>query len=135
MNYQALKAELTNDPAELGYAGKSDAEAAALLNARTRTGVTPSITGSQLFEAIAPGEYNGLTAEQKANLRAMWAMPTIDITPQSNGRAMLLALFGSQSTTRANIVTLATSSVSRAQEIGLGRVDWQDVHRARNRSN
>lgn len=63
MDYAALKSEITADPMSLGYAGKTDAVIAALLNDATkRTRSKATVSTAELFEAIDPAEFAALDA-------------------------------------------------------------------------
>ena len=51
INYTNLQAEITNDPLQLGYAGKTDKQKAALLNLKTGVGAG-TITNSQVEKSF-----------------------------------------------------------------------------------
>ena len=120
MDYAKLKVELTVDPLARGYAGMSDTQAADSLNALNRTVNVASVTGQDIFEAVVPGEYAALTADQKSLLHALIGMGTIKVNA-TNTKAALLAMFGAGTTTRANLVALQKTPCSRATELDLGR--------------
>jgi hypothetical protein len=127
-----LKWELTNDPVPLGYAGKTDTECAALLTARTRTLNRITISAPDLFEAIVPAEWKGLTADEKSRVQTILSMGTVNLSG-ANTRASLGAAFAAGTQTRANVLALyaTANGQSRAAEIGLGEVTAGDVQRAR----
>jgi hypothetical protein len=131
MDYPTLINELTSDPLGIGYGDMTDAEVAASLNAADRERIVPTLTSTQVFEAIDPGEFASLTDAQKALVRDLFAIGTVDITPDSNGRAVILNLFDAGSTTRANLLAEATEPISRAMELKLPTIKTGYVAKAR----
>jgi hypothetical protein len=124
MDIRALKAELTTDPLGLGYAAaKTPTAMCALLNAK-RAVARASITGADLWECTALAEYAALAQPARDAYQVLVSLGTIDIAAGSNSRAVLLALFGAATTTRANLVAFAGKSLqaSRAETLGLGVV-------------
>lgn len=140
MDYTALKAEITNDPVVLGYAGKTDQQIADLLNslatARTlaRTQVnTTEIIGA--IQAVPPSLAWPTTAtKQESMLIALLGMPFVDAS-NANIKAMFGEIFpnsGNTATTRTNLLALGSRTVSRADELGLGGIVLAlDVNRAK----
>ena len=134
-NYQALSVELTTDPTGLGYAGKTHAEAAALLNgAAVTTQVERTLVpGYEVWEAIVPAEWAALTAGEKQRVQTIVSMDPINLRG-SNTRASLAAAFGPGTVTRANLNALQTQTItqSRAEMIfGVTPVTEFDVAHAR----
>ena len=125
-----LKTELDTDPLERGYASMADVAAAVDLNTEYRTRDVLSVSGQQLFEAVDPTDFAGLSDAQKALLYAIVGMGTI-LVNGTNTKAALLAMFGAGTTTRSNLATLQTETFSRATEIGLGGVKVGYVQQAR----
>lgn len=134
MDYQALRNELLNDPATLGYGGLSNAAAANKLNALD-TGRTVSRTRvevTEIFNAIDDGAWPS-TALNQDKLRAILSMPFIDAS-NTNTRSIFGAIFpnsGATQATRTRLLALSTRTVSRAEELGLGFVTEGDVAIAR----
>ena len=131
MNYSTLTAELQSDPTGVGYAGMTDAEAAAAMNAATRTRLAATIDSAALYEAIVPAEFGALSADEKQLVRDLFTLGTVHVRDGSNGRAVLLATFGAQSGTIAALIEAATERISRAAELGLPPVDAAHVQSAR----
>lgn len=134
MNYAALRQELTLDPVPLGYAGLSDTQAAAKLNAldtgrtQPRTAVPVQEVFNQVEDAAWPS-----TAILQDKWRGVLSMPVVDAS-NTNTRAILGTIFpnsGATAATRARLLALSTQPVSRATELGLGIVLESDVTRAR----
>ena len=59
-----------------------------------------------IIEALDSTEYNALTDAQKLNLITVVSAGAVDLSSGSNGRALLMALFGAGTTTRANMLAL-----------------------------
>lgn len=133
MNYLHLWTEISTDPAGLGYAGKSDAQTAALLNGLTQVVARTSITGNELLEKTVLSELQALTVGGREAYWGLVGMGDVDIAAGSNGRAVLLALFGAGTTTRAQLTAFVQAGIvtSRAAILGLGDVRESDVAKAR----
>ena len=101
MDYKILKAELANDPAGLGYAGKGIQQCTDLLNALTQAVARASITGAELWENTTLAEYAALTQAQRDAYQVLVSLGTIDVSAGSNSRATLGVLFGAGTATRA----------------------------------
>lgn len=125
-----LRAELTIDPLSRGYSGMTDAEAAASLNAKNRTVPVETVTGQQIFEAVVPAHYVALSAEYKALFAVVVGMGTI-LVNGTNTKAALTTMFSGATATLAALAALQTEQVSRAVELGLGRVRTGYVQQAR----
>lgn len=123
MDIRALATELATDPLRIGYAGKDTKQACALLNAprdRART----SITGVELWENTVLAEYAALTQPGRDAYQVLVSLSTIGVSAGSNSRAVLLALFGAATATRANLIAFVGKALkeSRAEALGLGIV-------------
>lgn len=134
MDYGTLAAELTNDPVGLGYAGLTNAQAAAKLNA-TNTGRTRNrarVEVTEVFNCIDDGAWPA-TAILQDKLRGVLSMPYVDAS-NTNTRGILGAIFpnsGATAATRTRLLALGTEAISRATELGLGYVSEGDVALAR----
>ena len=120
-NMQALIDELTGDPLGRGYAGMTDEQVVASLNTVDRDRFRSNIPNREVFGAIDLTEYKALTAAERQALDLVMAMDAVDAT-DANTRVLLGTIFPQGSTTRANLIALAEETVSRAAELGLGRV-------------
>lgn len=131
MDLAALEAELTNDPLGRGYSGMTDAQAADSLNTVNRPTTRTLIPAHEVFEAIVPGEWGAVSAENKARVNAMLAMGEVNAAG-ANTRATFQAAFGAGTTTRTNLAALQNGpNVSRATELGLSFVWAAQVGKAR----
>jgi hypothetical protein len=122
VDYPKLKAELTNDPLALGYSGMNDQIAANKLNATDtgRTQVRNSVSKLEIFKGIVNSEWP-TTAILQNKLQTMFALDTIDPS-NANIQAIITSIFAAGTATRANIIAMATQTVSRATELALGEV-------------
>ncbi len=132
MDYDKLHAELTVDPLGRGYAAMSNQAAADSLNVVNRSVPHTSITGGELLACTIVAEVTALTAPARDMFLALIQMISLDIT-SANVRAILGGLFGADTTTRTNLVALATSTIplSRATELSLPFVGAHHVAYAR----
>ena len=130
MDYVALKAELAAGHPGTGTYNPNHEIAADQLNAPNCEEDVESVTGQDIFEAVAPGEYNALSADYKALLHAIIGMGTI-LVNGTNTKAALTAMFGAGTNTRANLAALQKRIVSRAVERRLGFVYPGHVQDAR----
>lgn len=129
MNYLVLITELTADPLARGYSGMNDAEAAADLNAAYRPTNRTSMTGSEVLNATDKAEYAALP---DADRTLYWNLLHLgQLNPFGREAELLVDIFGTPSATITNLQNARASLVTRAQELGLGRVREGDVQRAR----
>ena len=146
MNYSKLTDELTNDPLGRGYSGMTDAEAANDLMSEYRTLYSPITMGNiirwaarhdaihSLETAVASG-----VADKRRLARAALAMidsPQIDSLDigdvEISGMFDALVTLGVfTSAEQDDLVAFGTSTISRASEVGLGRVKPGYVGKAR----
>lgn len=130
MDYRTLRNELTNDPATVGYAGMTDAQAATALNAANQVRARTLIPAYEVWEAIVPAEWTALSAAEKQRIQSLLSMGTVNAAG-ANTRASFLAAFAGGTQTRTNLAALQNELVSRAAILGLGTVTTLDVTRAR----
>jgi hypothetical protein len=135
-SFAALKAELTNDPKALGLVGKTDQQAADLLNTVGLSVETVSVTGVLdaylVINAVNAAEYGSLTAAEKTRFETITGAGKVDPN-NTNVTAAFAAMFGAGTATRTALLALANRSCSRAEKLfGAGTVlnAW-DVGRAR----
>ena len=146
MNYSKLADELTNDPLGRGYSGMSDEEAANDLMSEYRTLYSPITMGNiirwaarydaiySLETAVTSGD-----ADKRRLARAALAMiespqvDTLDIGDvEISGMFDELVTLGVfTSAEQDDLVAFGTSTISRATEVGLGRVKPGYVGKAR----
>jgi hypothetical protein len=137
MDYAALKLELTTDPEGLGYdgTGADNVGDAALFNslATNRKGQIDSVNSSWIFELIDSTEFQALVADDQARVdRVLGLGEGISTQVGSKARAELVAVFGGGSATITAMQAAITPTVSRAVELGFGRVTEGDVYTAYN---
>ena len=124
MNLASLQAEITTDPAGLGYAPALAAGAhgavADLLNKRDRAGKLRAVDVRALRRAIV-ANWGTLDADSRA-LATFMAAAGFDLDAANADDAALIAVL-----TGAKAATLTDGLVSRAEELGLGQVPHEDV--------
>lgn len=135
--YATLKTEITSDPAGLGYLGKTDVQVATLMNAVPSVNTDTfrrlkraSIPTWEIVEATVLTEYDALSVAEKDRYKLLTGLGTIN--PRGpNVQSAFLKMFGSGTTTRANLSLLQWEAASRAQTLfGEPVYEW-DVARAR----
>lgn len=119
MDYAALKQAITADPAlaKLSESGR-DADIAAELNKaradiKLFRGIVPA---HEIVAAITPEDWAALTAAEKQRIQLIVSAGQVDLSA-ANVRSALSTAFGSGTTTRQNIIALATRDGSRAEQI------------------
>lgn len=120
IDYTALANEINTDPTSIGYAplvtSGDDAGIAALLNqVRAGTSITKSyIPLEDVLAAIVKTEFDSLTTANKTVVDQFCRGTRIK-SGEANMRTTMAALFGSGTTTRANLIALSTRTGSRAE--------------------
>jgi hypothetical protein len=129
LNKYVLKAELDGDPLGRGYAGMSDAAAAADLNTAYRTRNLERMTSSQIFQAVDMTEWGALeVAEQDKITKILnWG----ELNPFGKEAQVFINVFGGGSNTLSALAAARVEAISRAQELGWRPVTEGDVAQAR----
>ena len=120
MNLTILKAEITNDPAGLGYSGKTDDQICALINAKTRSKHVELLTPSQILNAVVYSEWTAKTATQQQVIWNLLGMGSIN--PWGVEASIFTTVFGAGSATITALAALRVQVISRAEELGLETV-------------
>lgn len=132
MQYAILREEISNDPLGRGYSTMSDGEVANDLNTNMRSYERKAVSAVEVFEAVAPSEWDGLTDSDKQNVReCLRLLGNLDISTGTNLHDILWNTFGSGTTTRSNLEDLINDTRSRARELGLSKVYKHHVKHAR----
>lgn len=118
-----LQSERTNDPAALGYAGKTDAQVAALINTATATSVFRNdIKTAEIVGTIVAADFVSLSAVQIAKLQLMLTNGVFDATV-SNTRTIFLGIFTGMTNTITALTALAQRPGTRAEVLwGTGTI-------------
>lgn len=133
---RTLYNELHNDPLGWGYAGMTNAQRYAKLTDTTtgRTLPRSDVMPSEIRKAI---RWNDIpNGSQAANVKQRdvlgWFLTSPDPVDMGDAteRNLLLNCFPDPSTSRTEILKLATRTVSRAEELGIGYLDEGMVERA-----
>lgn len=131
MDIVKLRNEMA-DPLGRGYAGMSDAEVAADLNTVYRTSTLDTLDGAAVYEQVDITEFLALTSTQQSEVWNIVHLGAgIRVAAGSRARSRFIALFGAGSTTISNLLAAITQSISRTQELGLGRARPGHVYEAR----
>jgi len=134
VDYQALWIEINTDPLSRGYAGMTDAQIAIDLNTVYRTRTRDTLSSAEIYEQIVVAEFQAKTDAQKVYVRDILGLGgDVRVGPDSKARQVMVAIFGAGSETIANLAVMLQEDVSRAAELGFGRVSGQDVETARDR--
>ena len=125
-----LKAELLADPETFNYAGAADAQAKAVLinDPASISRERVVIQTHEIFEAIVPADMPPV-GENLTKLMGLLSMGTVN-TQGTNTRALLIAIFTGKATTLTNLAALQTETISRASDLGFGRVTARDIENA-----
>lgn len=127
MSSQTLRDELADDPLARGYSTMTDSEVAADLNTTYRTRNVESVSGGEIFRITDHSEYDAIS-EQLYWLSCSQVDP---VDPFGVMYEEAINIFGSNSTTVANIEDFRVEDITRAEELGLGEVMAYDVAKAR----
>jgi hypothetical protein len=145
-NIAILKSEIDSDPLGRGYSGMDDTAVAVDLNTAYRTKKEP-ISSAELLawsasdarlQNIKNAAENGATDDLKSLAQAAYLIVTRDGTTLDLNLADRVAMLDSlvaagvlTAADRTSLDALATVSISRAEELSIGRVRAGDVIQAR----
>lgn len=130
MDFVILHDELINDPLARGYAGMTDAQAAASLNTVNRPRERVVVPAHELIDATVPADWAALTSAEKQRYQTLTGAGEVNVR-SANVRSAFLAMFGAGTQTRSNLAALQNEQVSRATELGLETVYEGHVFMAR----
>lgn len=125
-----LHDEIMVDELNRGYAGMTDAEVAADLNTVYRTRNKQSMSGDEVFQQTVPAEFDALSEDHQQLWMAFCGRDRINPFATANVQ-LVVHIFGSGSTTIANLQDARVEDISRAVELGLGEVSEGAVNHAR----
>ena len=145
-NIAILKSEIDSDPLGRGYSGMDDTAVAVDINTAYRTKKDP-ISSAELLawsasdarlQNIKDAAENGATDDLKSLAQAAYLIVTRDGTTLDLNLADRVAMLDSlvaagvlTAADRTSLDSLATVSISRAEELSIGRVRAGDVIQAR----
>ena len=145
-NIAILRSEIDSDPLGRGYSGMDDAAVAVDINSTYRSKKEP-ISSAELLawsasdgrlQSIKNAAENGATDDLKSLSQAAYLIVTRDGTTLDLNLADRVAMLDSlvaagvlSSDDRTSLETLATVSISRAEELAIGQVRAGDVMQAR----
>lgn len=121
INIPFLANELATDPTGLGYTGDAEGDHEKINRLRTAIRIDRTLVGTwEIIEATVPAEWSALTAAEKGRYQMFISAGAVDLRG-TNIRSAFAAMFGSGTTTRANLIALQTIDGSRAQVLFNGR--------------
>lgn len=129
-DFAALKAELLSGHPDTGAYSADDAIAADEISVVNRTLPISWLTGDAVFAATDKAEFIGLTDHKQGLWMSLCGRSEIDPFGTANIDA-LQHIFGGPSVTQTALLVLRNRAVSRAEELGLGRVLAGTVQQAR----
>lgn len=117
--------EIALDPLGRGYSSMTAEQVAADLNTVYRSRFLQTVAGADLFEGLEASDWVAISEADRTLTMQILSLGNID--PQGNARTLLISIFGSGSQTISNMASIATETVSRANELSLGRVRTGNV--------
>lgn len=129
MNYGPLRDEVINDPLGRGYSGMTNKQVVKDLEKKYRTRNISSFSGSFVLNRIKKSEYDALSDADKDKVWQILHLNSINTFGVE--AALFVDIFGAGSTTINNLSGARTESISRASELGLGKVYHRDVEKVR----
>lgn len=128
MNYAVLKAEITDDPLGRGYVGMADQQIAESLNTVNRDQNKARMSGSEILNSVASADWVTRTDDQK---QVIWDIVHLGTVNPFGVEATLMieAFTGSTGATITALQSARKTLVSRAAELGLGKVRTGHVQR------
>ena len=134
MDYQALWTEISTDPLGRGYSAMTDPEIAIDLNTVYRTRTRSTLSSAEIYENIVVSEFQNKTDAQKVYIRDILGLGgDVQVGPDTKARQVMITIFGAGSQTIAALAASLQEDISRASELGFGRVLAQDIETARTR--
>lgn len=118
---QALNDFLQNNPENItGLSAMTDAEVLTELQ-QTETYERKQVSGAEIYNAIDPTEFAGLSSAQQSRVRDVFSLgDRIDVSQGTNARAVLLNAFPGGGTTVSNLQEVVQETRTIAQKYGIG---------------
>lgn len=126
MDLVALKAEITSDPASIGYAGKSHEGIAILLNRQQRKVNREQFSGADLASCLDPVEFAALTAVQRTWIQMLTTASGM-LTLYASLRQDIRSVLATATKSLAKFNNTINRAGSRAEELNLEPVTTSDV--------
>ena len=120
-----LEDEIANDPLVRGYAGMTDVQLLASLNALDRPRNRTSMTGREIKTQVNVAEYNALSDAKKQQMIEL--LKHDDLNLFGLDKDILIDIFGGASTTGANLAVARVENISRGVEISWGEVTLRSL--------
>ncbi len=120
MDISVLKTEIDTDPLGRGYTGMTIKQVVIDINTVNRTSNKATMQATEVLNAIDKTEFNAKTNAQKQQVWDILHLGTVN--PFGLEADLLVDIFGGGSTTITSLQTLRKNNISRAEELGLGKV-------------
>ena len=121
--------EITNDPLARGYATMSAEEVVADLKTEYRTRNRSSMGGQEIWELTVFTDFSALTETQQTQWLTLTSNDSLN--PFGNSVELAKSLFGVGSATITALANARIENLSRAEELGLKKVDPEDIEECR----
>lgn len=124
-----LEDEIVNDPLVRGYSGMTTQQLVDSLNTKNRSRNRTGMTGREVANEVVNSEYDALTDTKKNQFLSLIASEDLD--PFGLAANVVKDVFGTGSTTVADLATARVETISRAEELGIGKATFGPVDDAR----
>lgn len=129
---QILADEISADPLVRGYSGMTDQQVTDDINTAYRTRPVGLVATEDIYEAIVPAEYALISASDKEDLAQLYRAHSSSGVPLGGtAQNVLVGIFGAGSTSRDQLIALATEPITRGVEINAGAPHKGDIRFAR----
>lgn len=129
ISWEALKAELDGSHPVTGAYSADAKEAAAQLNAVNVSRNRTSMSGREVADNIFDTDYDALTEDKKTKVLALIASDSLN--PFGFAANVVKNIFGADSDTLTALALTRVETISRAVELGFGKVSPGQVIEAR----
>ena len=130
LNYNVLKIELDTDPLSRGYANLTSQECADDMNTQYRSRNRTTMSGDEVYNSANTTELQALTDANFQSFLAFCGRDSLDPFGDINVQTVI-KIFGGGSDTISVLQAARVESISRASELGLGRLTASHIESAR----
>ena len=131
MDLVALAAELTAGHPVTGAYNADDALATQQINEVNIDVIRASMSGSEMFANTDGGDYAALSDAKKLEWLNFCGIDSHNPNNGSPAATFVTYIFGAGTQTLTNLIAARGETISRATQLGLGRVRVDDVTKAR----
>ena len=125
-----LKEEIDLDPEGLGYSAMNDQDVVDAMNLANRPRNRNSMSASEILNAVVQADLVAITdADKRADFRMLMSMG--ELNPFGVEEDIMIGIFGTPSATITALAAARVEQISRATEIGIGKIRAGHVQEAR----